>query len=168
MDLSSEVPYFPWYALYVKYRHEKKIARSLSGRAVHTFIPTYPRVHRNGSQFDVPLFPGYVFCRIDISTTLPVVSTPGVFGIVSSGASPRCIPEEEIESVKQLLATGFPIAPREYFGPGQEIALSHGPLRGIRGVVTDASDERWLIVSIHMLQRSVAVKLDRQYISAWT
>lgn len=158
----------PWYALYVKHRHEKKVARSLSGRAVHTFVPTYPKVHGNGSRFEVPLFPGYVFCRIDIATPLPVVSTPGVFGIVSGGSVPGSIPEEEIESVRQLLATGLPVAPTDYFSPGQEIALSDGPLKGIRGFVVDATSERWLIVSIHMLQRSVAVKLDRRSVLAWS
>jgi transcription antitermination factor NusG len=168
MVCCSEEVRLPWYALYVKHRHEKKVARSLSGRAVHTFVPTHPRIHRNGSRFEVPLFPGYVFCRIDISTPLPVVSTPGVFGIVPGGSAPGSIPEEEIESVRRLVSTGLSVAPTDYFAPGQEIALSEGPLKGIRGFVVDASNERWLIVSIHMLQRSVAVKLDRRSVLAWS
>lgn len=168
MICCSEETCLPWYALYVKHRHEKKVARSLSGRAVHTFVPTYPRVHSNGSRFDVPLFPGYVFCRIDISFPLPVVSIPGVFGIVAGRSASGSIPEEEIESVKHLLLTGLPVAPTDYFSPGQEIALSDGPLKGIRGFVVDATNERWLVVSIHLLQRSVAVKLDRQSVLAWS
>jgi transcription antitermination factor NusG len=152
----------PWYALYVKHRHEKKVARSLSGKAVHSFVPTFSKTHRNGSQFDLPLFPGYVFCRLDISTTLPVVSTPGVFGIVSSGTVPGAIPEEEIEAVRQLLSSGLPLQPTPYFAEGQEVAFNSGPLRGVHGQVLDASDDRWLVVSINMLKRSVAVKLDRQ------
>jgi transcription termination/antitermination protein NusG len=158
----------PWYALYVKHRHEKKVALSLAGKAVHTFVPTCPRTHRNGSRFEVPLFPGYVFGRIDISAPLPVISTPGVFGIVPGGSTPGPIPEEEIEYVRRLIATGLPVAPTDYFCPGQEIALNEGPLKGIRGFVLDASNERWLIVSIHMLQRSVAVKLDRRSVVAWS
>jgi transcription antitermination factor NusG len=168
MICCSEEACLPWYALYVKHRHEKKVARSLSGRAVHTFVPTYPKIHKNGRSFEVPLFPGYVFCRIDISTPLPVVSIPGVFGIAPGGSVPGAIPEIEIESVRQLLSAGLSVGPTDYFSPGQEIELSEGPLKGIRGFVVDASNDRWLIVSIHMLQRSVAVKLDRQSVLAWS
>ena len=164
----SEEARFPWYALYVKHRHEKKVARSLSGRAVHTFVPTFPSIHSNGSCFEVPLFPGYVFCRMNVSIPLPVVSTPGVFGIVSSGSAPCSIPEEEIEAVRHLLSTGLPIALTDYFYPGQEIELSDGPLKGIRGLVVDCVKERWVIISIHMLRRSVTVKFDRESILAWT
>ncbi len=70
--------------------------------------------------------------------------------------------------MKHLLLTGLPVAPTDYFSPGQEIALSDGPLKGIRGFVVDATNERWLVVSIHLLQRSVAVKLDRQSVLAWS
>jgi hypothetical protein len=45
-------------------------------------------------------------------------------------------------------------------------ASTEGPLRGISGVVVAASNERWLVVSINLLQRSVAVKLDRTSISS--
>jgi transcription antitermination factor NusG len=158
----------PWYALYVKHRHEKKVARSLSARAFHTFLPTIDKVHSNGSRFELPLFPGYVFCRIDTSALLPVISIPGVFGIVLNGSVPGVIPEEEIESVRQLLSTGLPVAQTDYFAPGQAITLSEGPLKGIRGFVVDSTDERRLIISINMLHRSLVVKLDRQSVLAWT
>lgn len=168
MSLGFGEACLPWYALYVKHKHEKKVARSLAGRAVDSFVPTFAKVHRNGSRFELPLFPGYVFCRLDLTSTLPVVSTPGVFGIVSGGTAPGAIPEEEIESVRQLVSTGLPLAPSEYFTSGQQVALSSGPLKGVRGSILDATDERWLIVSINMLRRSIAVKLDRRSVVAWS
>jgi transcription antitermination factor NusG len=166
MDANPNDVFFPWYALYVKHKHEKKAAYALGARDIKTFLPTFRKTHGNGRSFEVSLFPGYVFCRIDVSNLLPIVSTPGVFGLVCRGSVPNSIPEEEIDSVRHLLATGLPIAPTEYFAPGQEIELSEGPLKGIRGCVLDASNDRWLVVSIHMLQRSVAVKLERHSVQA--
>ena len=159
---------FPWFALYVKHKHEKHVGRLLTSKAFDAFVPTYSRVHRNGCSFELPLFPGYVFCRMDRSRPLPVISTPGVFGRISNGPDCGAIPEDEIEGIKQLLAAGLLIQPAAYFAPGREICLTSGPFKGIRGVVVDASHERWLIVSIHLLQRSIAAKIDRGSVLAWS
>lgn len=134
----------------------------------NTFVPTYPSVHKNGSCFDLPLFPGYVFCRMDCSNPLPVVSTPGVFRVVSNGSDLDSIPDEEIEGIKRLLSAGLTARPSKYYAPGQSVYFREGPFKGIRGVVIDVSSERWLILSVHILQRSVAVKLDREALLAWS
>jgi transcription antitermination factor NusG len=162
--LSSDESAPPWYALYVKHRHEKKVAGTLSRKQLHTFLPTIPKTHSNGNRYDLPLFPGYVFCRLDVTATLPVLSTPGVFGIVSGGSTPGRIPEEEIESVRQLVSSGLALTPATYFEPGQPVEFNSGPLKGIRGSIVDAANDKWLIVSINILRRSVAVKLDRQHV----
>ena len=155
----------PWAAVYVKSRHEKNVELILRNKDYEPFLPTYPKRHRNSKKFDLPLFPGYVFCRLDGSTALPVLMIPGVFSIVSSGCVPAVIPDSEIEAIRQMLASGFVLSPWTYVCPGQEILLNSGPLRGIRGVVSEDSDEKWLVVSVHILQRSVAVKMDRASLS---
>jgi transcription antitermination factor NusG len=54
--------------------------------------------------------------------------------------------------------------PWPYVVPGQEVSVESGPLEGVQGVVVDASNERWLVVSVNLLRRSVAVKLDREFL----
>ena len=157
--------HLPWFALYVKPRHEKKIALVLQGKGYETFLPTYIHGVKYSKVFDLPLFPGYVFCRVDLSSRLPVMATQGVFSIVGNGLQPEPLCEQEIEGIKRMLDAEFAPIPWSYILPGQEVTLDSGPLRGIQGVVVDTSNEKWLVVSVNLLRRSVAVKIERDCLS---
>ncbi len=155
----------PWYALYVKHQHEKFVTSSLDGKGYESFLPTYTKVSASSKKSELPLFPGYVFCRLDSAQKTEVVSTPGVFSIVGNASQPAPIPEQEIEKVKEVLASGLTRRPWPYLVSGQEVCIRSGPLRGVNGVVVDDTHERWLVLSLHLLQRSVAVKVERAYLT---
>ncbi len=155
----SDVSSAPWFAVYVKPRHEKNVAVAFKYKGYEAFLPTYTNCHRY-KQFQLPLFPGYVFCRSELSKTLPLITTPGVCSIVGNGR--QLISEEEIDAVRRVAAAGLTPCPWPYVPAGQEFCIESGPLRGVRGVLVDSSDQRWLVVSVHLLQRSMAAKLDRE------
>jgi len=154
----------PWFALYVKNQHEKHVAGSLSGKGYESFLPTYVKPHKNGNKNELPLFPGYVFCRLDAQHKLPVVSIPGVFSVVCNGREPAAIPDLDIERIRQLLVSGLARRPWPYVTRGQDVCIKSGPLRGVQGAVIDEQHEQWLVLSVHILQRSVAAKIDRSYL----
>jgi transcription antitermination factor NusG len=154
----------PWFALYVKPKHEKTVATLLGGKGLETFLPTRRRHHKKSKHFDLPLFPGYVFCRCEPTKMLPVVSTPGVFLVVGNGRTPQSIPESEIGNVRHMMRSGTDLCPWPYMAEGNEVSVASGPLRGLQGLVVDTTQEKWLVVSLNLLQRSVAVKLDRDSI----
>jgi transcription antitermination factor NusG len=154
----------PWFACYVRFRHEKYIASILTHKGHECFVPTYSKTSRK-HKCELPIFPGYVFSRVDPTTTIDVVSTPGVFFIVGNGKSPEPIPEGEIEAIRRMIAAGLGPRPWRYLAPGEPIYIAEGPLSGMSGTVVASSSERWLVVSVHLLRRSVAVKLDRATLS---
>ena len=158
-------PDLPWYAIYVKSRHEKNVASTLASRGYESFLPTYLKSRKDSKKSDLPLFPNYVFCRLKATERLPVITAPGVFSIVSSSGSPASIPESEIESIRRMIDSGLDPEPWPYVKEGEQVCLKSGPLRGLEGVVVNESHHRWLVVSLNLLQRSVAVKMERQYIS---
>lgn len=151
----------PWYAVYVKSRHEKNVAATLTGRGHESFVPTYPKRRKDSKVSELPLFPNYVFCRFTPSDKISVISAPGVFSIVGSNGLPASIPEREIESVRRVLAFGWRPEPWPYVKRGQPVCLKSGPLRGVEGVLLNDTHHRWLVVSVNLLQRSVAVKVER-------
>lgn len=157
--------YFPWFALYVKPKHEKNVALMLGNKGYETFLPTYPHRVKNYKKFDLPLFPGYIFCRLELSNRLPVMKTPGVFSIVGNGAEPQSIPEEQIQAVQRVVQSEWEPIPWPYVLPGHEVSFESGPLQGVHGVVMETSDGKWLVVSVHLLRRSVAVKVSRASLS---
>jgi transcription termination/antitermination protein NusG len=156
----------PWMAAYTKYRHEKNVAAAIEGRGYESFVPLYTRVSPDSKKSELPLFPGYVFCRSVSEEALRIIDIPGVFSIVSFGTARALIPDHEIEATKLLLRLGLRPQPWPYLAPGvgQHVCLKTGPLRGIEGVVIENEHQNCIIVSVHLLKRSVAVKVDRTYL----
>lgn len=136
---------------------------SLDG--VEGFLPTYrdKRVWSDRTKIiEVPLFGGYVFARFDAkSLHMPVVRLGGVKSVVGFGSDPQALADTEIESVRTLVASGFPMQQWPFLKAGQKVRVEHGPLRGTEGVIVSQKDEWMMVVSIELLQRSVAVLLDR-------
>jgi transcription antitermination factor NusG len=117
-------------------------------------------VYKKGRRAEVPVFPGYVFCRLDIWNPLAVMTTPGVFSIVSHGATPSPIPDWEIENVRRMIDSNLNVRPWPEVKPGSDFTIPSGPLRGVQGIVENTGDERWLIVSVQLLRKGIGVKLD--------
>jgi transcription antitermination factor NusG len=145
----------PWIALQVRAKTEKTVAQHLQYRDYEHFLPL-----RDGA----PLFDGYVFCRFAAAAAAPIVTTPGVIRIVSFGAVPASIDEHEIAAIRQALASGQTVVRLTSFVPGEVVSIVAGPLRGLRGTVLRAADKQFLVVSITLLQRSLAVEVRHDWL----
>src|SRR5439155_23717757 len=89
-----------WFALLVKPRHEKVTEQVLANKGLETFLPLRTRLRRYGSrqrQSQLPLFPGYLFCRFDPQASLLVLSTPSVNRVVGAGRRPLPVDTTEME-----------------------------------------------------------------------
>jgi len=128
----------PWYGLRVKSRHEQVAATVLRGRGYEPFLPSY-RVRRRWTDriknTELPLFPGYVFCRMDVADRLPVLTSTGVVGIVGIGKMPEPIEEREIAAIWAVMRSGVPAMPWPFVRAGDSVRVEFGPLRGVQGVV---------------------------------
>jgi transcription antitermination factor NusG len=158
----------PWYAIRVQARFEKVASAVLGEKGFDAFLPLYRAKHQwsdRVKQVELPLFPGYLFCRIDIGDRLvPVVTTPGVLGIVSAGRCPVPIADSEVEAVQSVVRSGLPAFPWPTLISGTPVLIERGPLAGVEGVVTEVERKHRLIVSLPLLQRSVAVEIERDWV----
>ena len=165
--MSAVFPERPWYAVRVKSKFETIASAGLSGKGYQPFLPLY-RARRRWSdrvkQLDLPLFPGYVFCRFDAGARLPILTTPGVMSVVGYGREPVPVDEGEIAAVRAIIASGLPAIPWPYLRTGNRVLIEEGPLAGIEGIVLSLKKELRLIVSVTMLQRSVGVEIDRAWV----
>src|SRR5215469_18527964 len=157
-----------WYALYVRSRHEKVVECGLRGKGYTAFSPFYrtkrKRVDRI-AEIDVPLFPGYVFCLFDSTKRLPILTTPGMVGIVGPGNRPEPVDDTEIASIRTLALSGRPVQPWPFLRSGQRVRLQAGPLVGAEGIFLRVKDEYHLIVSVTLLQRAVSVMVEKEFVS---
>jgi transcription antitermination factor NusG len=163
----SRADVFPWYAVRVRSNSERVVERCLRERGYELFLPIFVERRRWTDRIksvEAPLFPGYVFCRLDAHNRLPVLSSPGVVEIVSQSRTPIPISEEEIVSVRDVVNSNLPYAPWPPFQPGQRVVVERGPLTGVQGILLETRQPCRLVVSIGILQRSVAVEINADWV----
>ncbi|HVB85942.1 MAG TPA: UpxY family transcription antiterminator [Candidatus Dormibacteraeota bacterium] len=159
----------PWFALQVRARHETGVANFLSGRGYEPFVPMYQGRRRWSDRIkvvDTPLFPGYLFCRFDINNRLPILTTPGVIQVVGFNRTPVPVDDSEIGAIQNLVTSGFPSQPWPFLQAGDRVQIESGPLRGLEGLLVELKGSHRLIVSVTLLQRSVAVEIDSALVKA--
>jgi transcription antitermination factor NusG len=154
---------FSWFALYTRHQHEKTVASALSYRGVEVFVPLYTSVRRwkdRNKKLQLPLFPGYVFMQNPENRWQPILATPGVHSVVGFGGRPAEIPVSEIEAVRRVVGSSLQAEPHPFLKCGDHIRLTAGPLQGLEGLLLKKKSLWKLLVSVDMLQRSVAVEID--------
>ena len=167
LDSLPEMSTPQWFAVAVKPRFDKAVARTLESKGFETLLPLYKTQHRYAARSkvsDLPLFPGYVFCRFNVLTRLPILTTPGVTQILGTGNNPLALSEEEIVSLRVAIRADIPLQPFPFLQAGQRVRIEQGALRGVVGLVVKIKDCMRLILSITLLQRSVLLEIDRSHV----
>src|SRR5262249_55613729 len=143
-------------------------AQNLKLRGLEEFLPLY-KARRQWSDraqtLDLPLFPGYVFCRFTPTEWLRVVNTSGVNNVVGFGSRPAPVGEAEIDSIRTMVASGLPLQPWGYIQAGETVEITGGALEGIRGVALREKGVDRVVVNVELLRRSVAVEVDRSLVT---
>jgi transcription elongation factor/antiterminator RfaH len=158
-----------WYAAYTRSRHEKRVAQQLEQKAVESFLPLYATVHRwkdRHARIDVPLFPGYVFVRLQLHERNKVLETPGVVGLLSFQGKPAEIPERDIELLRRALQKRFRAEPHPYLKVGQRIRIRLGPLAGLEGILVHKKPSLRVVLSVDLIMRSISVDIDHTAVQA--
>jgi transcription antitermination factor NusG len=158
----------PWFALRVRSRHEKLAGTLLESRGYEPFVPLY-RSRRKWSdrikEIDLPLFPGYVFCRFDPETKGAILSTPGVVDIVGFGPHYAEVEESEIDALRRVCDNDLDCEPCDHVLTGNTVRIDDGPLAGLEGKVVEVKRSLRLVLSVTLLQRSVLVEIDRAWVT---
>lgn len=158
---------YPWFAVRVKPRREKYVALLLRHKGYAEFLPLYRARRRWSDRFkeiELALFPGYLFCRFDPCHRVPVLTTPGVSCIVGVGKIPIPVDEAEVGAIQDIVQLGLGVGPWPFLQVGHRVRLEEGPLSGLEGILIETKDQHRLVVSVTLLQRSVAVEIDRHWV----
>ena len=157
-----------WYALRVKARSERLIATIARQKGYEEFLPVYQCRRRWSDRMksvELPLFPGYVFCRLDPTYRLPLLTIPGVLHFVGIRNTPIAIDEREIVAIQIATQSGLAAEPWPYIEGGRSVEVQGGPLQKLVGQLVESPNQCRLVVSVSMLRRSVAVEIDRKWVA---
>lgn len=152
-----------WYPAQTRARHEKRIAEQLLSKGIDSYLPLYEKMSRwkdRRVRVQLPLFDGYVFVRFAWRDRLRALEIPGIARFVSFGGYPVAVPDPEIESIRASLKSGLGVNPVPYLALGQRIRIRSGPLEGCEGYLVRRKGACRLILSVTLIQRSIAVEVD--------
>jgi transcription antitermination factor NusG len=152
-----------WLAIYTRHQHEKLASEDLAYKGFEVFLPVYTALRRwsdRVKEITLPLFPGYVFLRGGLPQPLLILTTPGVVGLVKFAGVPAIVSDMEIETVRRVLAKGAKIEPHPFLKCGDWVRVKGGPLEGLEGILVRDKNQSRLVLSVELVQKSVAVEVD--------
>jgi transcription antitermination factor NusG len=156
-----------WYAVWTHSHCEQRVHDQLLGRRFCAFLPKLGIWSRRGNKrhlVQVPMFPGYLFVRhaMDKSSYLEICKTRGLVRVLGERWDRLAvIPDDELAGIQAVTELPWRILPYPYLKQGQRVRITRGPLAGLEGILIEVRPRRGLLVlSVHLLQRSVAVVVD--------
>jgi transcription antitermination factor NusG len=152
-----------WFAAYTISHHEKRAATHFADRKIESFLPLYSTRHRWKNRcemnLELPLFPNYVFVRIDPRERVRVLEVPGVLSLVSFGRTLAPLPSFEIETLRAGLGQRK-IEPHPYLVIGERVRIKAGPMTGMEGVLVRKKTNFRVVLALDLILQCVAVEVD--------
>jgi transcription termination/antitermination protein NusG len=154
-----------WYAVSTRSRQEKVAASMLESFGIENFLPLALERRQWSDRkqvVNVPLFPGYLFVRIPMlrELQLRVLKVPGIVRFIGNQSGPQAIADAEIEGVQTVLSHRIPCIPCSIPKVGERVRISRGVLTGIEGSFVRSGSDTRLVISVEMIQQSIAVHVD--------
>jgi transcriptional antiterminator NusG len=161
----ESLPVAQWYAVQTRPRHEKVVTHSLETAGIETFLPLCSQIRSWSDRrkiVEFPLFPGYIFARTTWSTQarVRVFQTNGVIGFVGPRKEATPIPVQQIDAVRFLIKARADCRPHPYLIVGQRVRIRNGALQGLEGLLVRVASDHSLVVSVDLIHRSVAIRIN--------
>lgn len=158
----SHEPARNWYAVHTIPQNEKSTVKHLDAREIESFLPTYECSHvwKNQQRVKVtlPLFPTYLFVRIQAVERSAVLAVPGVIRILGDSRGPISLPESDVEFLRSDFV-------RERIGPyrdlvvGQTVRIKSGPMQGIQGILMRKKTSLRFVLTLELLNQHASVEV---------
>ena len=154
-----------WCAIRTRSRHEKVVKYALESAGIEAFLPLCTQVRTWSDRRKVvefPLFPNYIFARTawSVQARVRVFQTNGVIAFVGPRKEATPIPDQQIDAVRSLTALAVECSPHPYLTVGQRVRIRNGALQGLEGILVRVAGNHSLVVSVDMIHRSIAFRLD--------
>jgi transcriptional antiterminator RfaH len=162
-------PGLRWYAIQIKVNREKDVEKRLRDLNLEVFLPWMRARRRIGSRFHwvlAPLFPGYVFCRLDMVLSGKAARySPGVKDFLTFGSRIAEVGENILEALRERCPGGIAEIDPVNAKPGDRVKINEGPFSGLEAIFEQKlrGSER-VAVLLDILGRQTRIVLPRETI----
>ncbi|GAA4271401.1 UpxY family transcription antiterminator [Aquimarina gracilis] len=155
-----------WYVLYVRSRHERKVDDLLKENQLESFLPMITTIRRwsdRRKMIKLPLFPSYVFVKINSSMDFhKAVSIEGACTFIKFGNEYARVSEEEILKIKLCIGSDE-LSDIKTSGKllrvGENKVINSGSLSGLECEILKINNANKIIVRINSLQQNIIASI---------
>jgi len=152
-----------WVAVFTVPKNERSVVRHLDSHRIESFLPTCEstRFWKNRQTVKIvqPLFPMYVFARIQLQDRSAVLRSPGVLRIIGNRQGPICIPDSELEFLRSDFCRHRVESFRELV-VGERVRIKAGSMRGVEGVLVRKKADLRFVLTLELINQHAAVEVD--------
>jgi transcription elongation factor/antiterminator RfaH len=154
-----------WYVLHTKSRFENVVHEGLLKKQLDVFLPKIKVQSKRRDRrlmIQVPLFPGYLFVRTDLSPHrhLEIVKTVGAVRLIGTKDGPVPVPDDTIASLEIMVSTDLPVATGSRLRRGDRVVVVTGPFAGVTGTFVRYRGKGRVVVNIEALGQYAGVEVD--------
>ena len=154
-----------WYLVYSKPRLESSALENLERQGFECFLPliAIEKLRRKALVVvSEPLFPRYLFIRLDASqegkSWNPIRSTTGVSRLVSFGQVPAKIDEALVNSIRESVSSAT--VHQRHFAPGESLRINQGPFAGLEAIFHMDDGIARVMVLIEIMSKQVRLSIE--------
>jgi transcriptional antiterminator RfaH len=162
-----------WYVVQTQINAEAKAARNLVHQGFEIYLPRYLKRRSHARRIEnvaAPLFPRYMFVRIDVATQRwrSVQSTYGVSHLVLNGSDPAQVAGQVIEALRAREdSSGYvTLDHRPKFAIGEKVRVLAGVFAENLGLFDGMADRDRVAILLELLGRKVRVSLEANLVAA--
>lgn len=151
-----------------KSRAEKKVSLGLAKVGIDHFLPLQKQLRQwkdRKKWVELPLFHSYIFVFVPELFRNEVFQVPGVLKYLSNKGLPCVLQPEEIERIKKICRQEHEVSITTIGSHiGHEVEVSEGPLKGLRGRISEKGSNAYLYIQIDNLGFTAFFKIEKQLV----
>jgi transcription elongation factor/antiterminator RfaH len=155
-----------WYLVHTRPNNERKAELNLKAQGFPTFLPQNKKTIRHARRFTTvqrPLFPSYLFVRLDIDRDrwLSINGTIGVSRLFTQQGRPVAVPLHIVENLLAHSDAGLTRLDGS-LAEGQRVRILSGPLADFTATVLRLDARRRVDVLLEIMGAAVSASVDRR------
>ncbi len=162
-----------WYVVQTRPRDETRAQRHLAQQGFEVYLPCFTKKRRHARRTQMvaaPLFPGYMFTRLDLARDRwrSINGTVGVNRLLCHGDRPTPVPDGIVDDLRAREdGRGMlPLASLLVLERGARVRIVDGALSDRIGIYERMTDSERIVILLDFLGRAVRIELPRDAIDA--
>ena len=162
-----------WYIVQTRPRDETRAQRHLVRQGFEVYLPRFAKKRRHARRTETvaaPLFPGYLFTRLDMERDRwrSINGTIGVNRLVCHGDRPAPVPDGVVDGLRAREDERgmLPLASLLVLERGARVRIVDGALSDRIGIYERMTDSERIVILLDFLGRAVRIELPMDAIDA--